>query len=68
MVSFTLYRARKRRAALIAAADARRRRLMYEALLTVLLIAAFVMTGYALERDEQLERQLKRGPIEHRGL
>lgn len=56
VVSFVLYRARKRRAALIAAADARRRRVT-NALMTGIVIAGFITAGYTLHQDEQIRQQ-----------
>lgn len=41
--------------------------MIYDSLLTVLLIAAFVMTGYALGRDQQLQH-LDRETVERRGV
>ena len=40
--------------------------MIYDSVLTVLLIAAFVMTGYALGRHHQQEQQLEQGPVELR--
>lgn len=55
VVSFVLYRARKRRAALIAKADARRRRVI-TAFMTGIVIAGFLSAGYTLHQEQRIQQ------------
>jgi hypothetical protein len=59
VVSFVLYRARKRRAALIAKADARRRRLI-NAFLSGLVIASFFTATYTLHQEQRIQQMEQR--------